>query len=81
MSDPTKTPAPTPELRLSPRAAAIAASPQFEAWCANLAPTAGKSAGAHPLLDALAALLASPAGQALEAALINMILSLLTPKP
>ena len=68
------------EQPLSPLGAAIAASPQFAAFAAAHAgpPTAaGKS---HPLLDALATFLASPAGQALEAALINMILSALTPK-
>jgi len=80
MSDPTKTAAPTAETGLTPLGAAIAASPQFRDWVKANPHPAPTAAASHPLLAALAAFLASPAGQALEAALINMILSLLTPK-
>lgn len=74
------TPAPrTPaEEPLSPLTAAIAASPHFRALLNTR--TISPLASSHPLLDALITFMSSPAGQALEAALIQMILSALTPK-
>lgn len=71
---------PLAELGLSPLAAAVAASPQWAAYLKTLPPQPERTPGSHPLLDALAAFLASPAGQALEAALINMLIQML-PKP
>ena len=68
----------TPELNLSPLTAAVAASQQFREFCAK-SPAAPLSAtGNHPFLDALAAFMASPQGQALEAALINLLLTMIS---
>ena len=68
------TPAPY-ETAISPLAAAISATPQFADFCKKNPPKGATSGGSHPLLLALAAFLASPAGQALEQALIAMLLN------
>ena len=61
---------------MSPLGAAIAATPQFAAAAGPQ--QSGSPEGAHPLLDALIAFLNSPVGQQIEAALIQMIISLIS---
>jgi hypothetical protein len=76
----TQQPQPAPlstEVQISPLTAAIAASPQFKDFCAANPPRGDLSRTGRPFLEALIAFMASPAGQALEAALIQMILSML----
>jgi hypothetical protein len=62
-------------LALSPLGAAIASSPQFETWLSDQ--TIEGFAAKGQILALLANFLASPAGQALESALIRMVLSML----
>jgi hypothetical protein len=60
---------------LSPLGLAITLSPQMQERLAateNLAVN-----GTHPFIDAIAAFLSSPAGQALETAIINALLALI----
>lgn len=77
MPEPSIAVRPLVETPLSPLAAAIAASPQWLAYLKEHPSTTNTAAGSHPLLAALAAFMASPQGQALEAALISMLLKLL----
>ncbi|HUD75927.1 MAG TPA: hypothetical protein VMQ76_12720 [Terracidiphilus sp.] len=61
--------------RFSPMLVAVMCSDEFQKF--EFENCAGFDGSSHPLLDALIAFLASPAGKALEAALINAILHLI----